>query len=46
MKTRPCVASRVENSFANLEVFEGTEDVGAELSGGDTSKLVVARVSQ
>ena len=44
MKSRPCVTAHGRNSFSELEVFEGTDDGGAKLSGGGTSNLAVARV--
>ena len=41
VKTRPCATMHSNNSFDGLEVFEGTNDVGAMLSS-DSSNLVVA----
>lgn len=40
VKTRPCTTA-CENSFSDLQVFDGTNDVGATLSSG-SSNLVIA----
>ena len=44
MKSRPCVTAPGTSSNSELQVFEGKDDVGAKLSGGDTSNLAAARV--